>query len=113
MSLTKVSPTSLRIPAATKRSIAAAARRRGMSTPKFIIEAALREASRARTAEEQLASELVSVTRRHLARIEAVEDAEDARAGDLEWERVKAGKSSVRTAQEVKSALDLEDPGGR
>src|ERR1022692_3901744 len=103
MSLTKVSPTSLRIPAATKRSIAAAARRRGMSTPKFIIE----EALRARTAEEQLASELVSVTRRHLARIEAVEDAEDARAGDLEWERVKAGKSSVRTAQEVKSALDL------
>ena len=107
MSATKVSPTSLRIPAATKRSIAAAARRRGMSTPKFIIEAALREASRARTAEEQLASELVSVTRRHLARIEAVEDAEDARAGDLEWERVKAGKSSVRTAQEAKSALDL------
>jgi hypothetical protein len=78
-----------------------------MSTPKFIIEAALREASRARTAEEQLASELVSVTRRHLARIEAVEDAEDARVGDLEWERVRAGKSSVRTAQEVKSALDL------
>lgn len=78
-----------------------------MSTPKFIIEAALREASLARTAEEQLASELVSVTRRHLARIEAVEDAEDARAGDSEWERVKAGKSNVRTAQEVKSALDL------
>src|ERR1035438_1595498 len=107
MRLTKVSPTSLRIPAATKRSIGAAARRRGMSRAKFIIEEALREASRACTAEEQLASEPVSVTRRHLARIEAVEDAEDARVCDLEWERVKSGKSSVRTAQEVKSALDL------
>jgi hypothetical protein len=78
-----------------------------MSTPKFIIEAAMREASRSRTAEEQLASELVSVTRRHIARIEAIENAEDARAGDLEWERVKAGKSSVRSAQEVKGALGL------
>ena len=107
MSVAKVSPTSLRIPAATKRSIAAAAKRRGMSTPKFIIEAALREASRARTAEEQLASELVAVTRRHLARIVAAEDAEDARVGDLEWERVKTGKSSVGTPQEVKGALGL------
>jgi uncharacterized protein (DUF1778 family) len=107
MGSTKVSPTSLRIPAASKRSIAAAAKRRGMSTPKFIIEAALREASRTRTAEEQLASELVSVTSRHLARIEAADDADDARAGDLEWERVKAGISSVRTAQEAKRALDL------
>jgi hypothetical protein len=78
-----------------------------MSTPKFIIEAAMREASRSRTAEEQLASELVSVTRRHIARIEAIENAGDARAGDLEWERVKAGKSNVRSAQEVKSALGL------
>jgi uncharacterized protein (DUF1778 family) len=107
MSSTKVSPTSLRIPAATKRSIAAAAKRRGMSTPKFIIEAAMREASRSRSAEEQLASELVSVTRRHLARIEAVEEAEDARAGDLEWVRVKSGKSGVRTLKEVKDALGL------
>jgi hypothetical protein len=107
MSSTKISPTSLRIPAATKLSIGAAAMRRGMSTPKFIIEAALREASRSRTAEEQLASELVSVTRRHIARIEAAEDAEDTRAGDLEWERVKTGKSSVRSAQDVKSALGL------
>jgi predicted DNA-binding protein len=78
-----------------------------MSTPKFIIDAAMREASRTRTAEEQLASELVSVTRRHIARIEAIENAEDARAGDLEWERVKTGKSNVRSAQEVKSALGL------
>ena len=67
----------------------------------------MREASRYRSAEEQLASELVSVTRRHLARIEAVEDAEDARAGDLEWVRVKSGKSGVRTLKEVKDALGL------
>ena len=67
----------------------------------------MREASRSRSAEEQLASELVSVTRRHLARIEAVEDAEVARAGDLEWDRVKSGKSGVRTLQEVKGALGL------
>jgi len=67
----------------------------------------MREASRSRSAEEQLASELVSVTRRHLARIEAVEEAEDARAGDLEWVRVKSGKSGVRTLKEVKDALGL------
>jgi len=78
-----------------------------MSTQKFIIEAAMREASRSRTAEEHLASELVSVTRRHLARIEAVEDAEDAQVGDLEWERVKSGKSSVRTLREAKDALGI------
>lgn len=59
---------------------------------KFIIEAAQREASFIRTAEDQLASELISVTRRHLARVEAAEETEDARVGDLEWERVMAGK---------------------
>src|ERR1700690_667695 len=107
MGSTAVSPTSLRIPAATKRSIAAAARRRGISAQKFIIEAALREASRDRVAEEQLAYELVSVTRRHLARIEAVEDSEDARAGDAEWARVKAGKSHLHTPQQAKRALGL------
>jgi uncharacterized protein (DUF1778 family) len=101
------SPTSVRIPTATKRTIAAAARRRGISTQKFIIEAALREASRDRVAEDQLAYELVSVTRRHIARIEAQEDAEDARVGDAEWERVRAGKSRLRTPTQVKRALGL------
>jgi uncharacterized protein (DUF1778 family) len=107
MSTTAVSPTSLRIPAAAKRRIAAAAKRRGTSTQKFIIEAALREASKSRSAEEQLASELVSVTRRHLARVEAAEEAEDARLGDAEWERVKAGKSRILTPHQVKRALGI------
>jgi uncharacterized protein (DUF1778 family) len=102
-----ISPTSLRIPTADKRSIAAAAKLRGISTQKFIVEAALREASRSRVAEDQLAYELVSVTRRHLARIEAEEDAEDALAGDAEWERVKAGKSRVFTPEEAKRDLGL------
>jgi uncharacterized protein (DUF1778 family) len=101
------SPTSVRIPAATKRTIAAAARRRGISTQKFIIEAALREASRDRVAEDRLAYELVSVTRRHLARIEAAEDAADAQAGDAEWERVKSGKSRLRTLDQAKRALGI------
>jgi hypothetical protein len=78
-----------------------------MSTQKFIIEAALREASRDRAAEDQLAYELVSVTRRHLARIESAEDAEDARTGDAEWELVKAGKSRLRTPKQVKRALGI------
>lgn len=95
------------MPAATKRAIAAAAKSRGISTQKFIVEAALREASRDRVAEDQLAYELVSVTRRHLARIEAAEDAADALAGDAEWERVKAGKSRLRTPRQVKRALGL------
>jgi uncharacterized protein (DUF1778 family) len=102
-----ISPTSLRIPTAAKRSIAAAARRRGTSTQKFIIEAALREASLIRSAEEQLASELVSITRRHLARVEAAEEAQDAWLGDAEWERVKAGKSRVFSPQQVKRALGI------
>ena|SRR5665213_1436832 len=102
-----VSPTSLRIPAAAKRSIAAAAKKRGTSTQKFIIEAALREASQTRSADEQLASELVSVTRRHLARVEAAEDAEDAVRGDAEWQRVKTGKSRTYSAQQAKRALGL------
>jgi uncharacterized protein (DUF1778 family) len=88
----KLSPISLRIPTAAKRNIVAAAKRRGLSMQKFIIEAAQREASFIRTAEDQLASELISVTRRHLARVEAAEETEDARVGDLEWERVMAGK---------------------
>jgi len=40
------SPTSLRIPAGVKRRISAAARRRGMSTNEFMVEAALKEATR-------------------------------------------------------------------
>ena len=44
-------PTSLRIAPADRRRIAAAARRRGQSTQKFIIAAALREASQTRAAE--------------------------------------------------------------
>lgn len=40
------SPTSLRIPASAKRRIAAAARRRGMSTNEFMVDAALKEAAR-------------------------------------------------------------------
>jgi len=40
------SPTSIRIPARAKQRIKAAARRRGMSTNEFMIEAALKEAER-------------------------------------------------------------------
>ena len=40
------SPTSLRIPEKTKQRIKAAAQRRGVSTNEFMIEAALKEASR-------------------------------------------------------------------
>lgn len=38
------SPTSLRIPPQAKRRIAAAARRRGVSTKQFMVDAALKEA---------------------------------------------------------------------
>lgn len=40
------SPTSLRLPARAKKTIAAAARKRGVSTNEFMIEAALKEAAR-------------------------------------------------------------------
>ena len=50
--MSSVRPTSLRIPSAAKRGIAAAARRRGVTTQKFILDAALRESAVARPAEE-------------------------------------------------------------
>lgn len=102
-------PTSLRIAPADRRRIAAAARRRGLSTQKFIIDAALRETSQTRTADEQLAQELAAVTRRHLARIEAAEDAEDSRLGDTAWEKYKSGKSRLLTREEFLRGVDLQD----
>ena len=86
-------PTSLRIPSAAKRRIAAAARRRGVTTQKFILDAALREAEVARPAEDQLAVELVAVTRRHLARIAAEEDAADIRVAEERLALLDAGKT--------------------
>ena len=90
-----VHPTSLRIPSAAKRRIAAAARRRGVTTQKFILDAALREAAVARSAEEQLATELVTVTRRHLARIAAEEDAADIRLAEERLALLDAGKTKL------------------
>lgn len=94
-------PTSVRIPAAAKRRITAAARRRGVTTQKFILDAALREAEVARPAEEVLAGELVAVTRRHLARIAAEEDAADIRVAEERLDLLKSGKTKLLSRGEA------------
>ncbi len=96
-----VRPTSVRIPAAAKRRITAAARRRGVTTQKFILDAALREAEVIRPAEEVLATELVAVTRRHLARIAAEEDAADIRVAEERLGLLKSGKTKLLSRDEA------------
>ena len=93
--------TSLRIPTAAKRRIAAVARRRGISTQQFILDAALREAGAARPAEKLLAAELVAVTRRHLARIAAEEDAADIRVAERRLALLDAGKTKLLTRDQA------------
>ena len=95
-------PTSLRIPAAAKRRIAAAARRRGVSTQKFILEAALERATAAPddTRLARLAATVEQVR-------EAVEDEIDARLGDAAWERHLATGSRLYSSAEIKRELGL------
>lgn len=96
-------PTSLRIPAAAKRRIAAAARRRGVSTQKFILEAALREATAA-TPDDVRLSRLAAIVEQVR---EVVEDELDVRVGDAAWERHLATGSRLHSSAEIKRELGL------
>jgi uncharacterized protein (DUF1778 family) len=74
--------TTIRLTPAAKRRLAAAARRRGVSTHKFILDAALDRANAVPDADrlDRLAAIVEQVR-------EAVEDELDARIGDAAWER--------------------------
>jgi uncharacterized protein (DUF1778 family) len=80
--------TTIRLTSAAKRRLAAAARRRGVSTHKFILDAALDRAS-APTDIDRLAklADIVAQVK------EAVEDELDVRIGDAAWERDLASGS--------------------
>jgi hypothetical protein len=87
-------PTSIRLSPSEKRHIAAAARRRGLTTASYIRRAAL---------SGPMASDDVKLARlERLAAslLEAVEDERDARLGDARWEKHLAGKSRLLTREE-------------
>ena len=96
--------TSLRIPSAAKRRIAAAARRRGVSTQRFILDAALREAAAAPDAVKlaRLAATVEQVR-------EAVEDELDYRIADARWQHHLKHKTRLLTGQEVWREPGLPD----
>ena len=98
----KTSPTSIRLTAAERRKIAAAAKKRGLSPSAYIKRAAL-EGAEARGDDDKLARLEALVT----AAREAVEDEIDYRAVTAAWERhVKSG-SKLYTAEEAKRELGL------
>jgi uncharacterized protein (DUF1778 family) len=94
--------TTIRIAPAAKRRIAAAARRPGVSTHKFILEAALERA--AGTADDAKLIRLeAAVARLH----EAVEDELDYRTADAAWQHHLKHKTRLYTSAEVRHELGL------
>lgn len=92
--------TTIRVSAADKRRIAAAARRRGVSPHKFILEAALERAS-AKPDDDKLArlEKLVASVQ--------VENELDYRLADAAWQRhVKSGSKTIKS-EEVWRELGL------
>jgi len=84
-------PTSIRLTPAEKRTINAAARRRGLTPAAYIKKAALEGPGRSDDAKlarlEKLAASL----------LEAVEDERDARMGDAAWEaHFASGKTTLK-----------------
>ena len=94
--------TTIRLAPAAKRRLAAAARRHGISTHKFIIDAALARASAAPddTKLDRLAV-LVEQVRA------AVEDELDYRLAASRWQHHVKHKTRLYTSEEVKRELGL------
>ncbi len=83
-------PTSIRLTAAEKRRIAAAARKRGLSPTAFIRHAALAQATSPDVRLEELGRTVAEIQER-------VEDEMDYRKATAAWERhVKSGKPSLK-----------------
>lgn len=97
-------PTSIRLTAAEKRRISAAARRRGMTPTAYIKRAAL-EGAQFQTEDARLDKlERISAALR-----EAVEDVIDARDAAAAWERHVKNKTRLYTGEEVARELGLQD----
>ncbi len=94
--------TTIRLAPAAKRRIAAAARRRGVSTHKFILDAALDRASAAPDDAKLIRlAALVEQVR------EAVEDELDYRLADARWQDHVRHKTRLYTPEEAKRELGL------
>jgi hypothetical protein len=94
--------TPVHIPTAAKRRIAAAARRRGVSTEKFILDAALSETDPQAVKLARLAASVEKVRA-------AVEDELDYRLADARWRYHVKHKTRLLTGQEVWCELGLQD----
>jgi len=94
--------TTIRLKPGAKRQLAAAAKRRGISTHKFILDAALDRAA-GLTDDDKLSrlEALVASVQ------EAVEDEIDYRAAAAAWERHLKGKTRLYTSAEIKHELGL------
>lgn len=94
-------PTSIRLSAAEKRRIAAAARKRGLSPAAYIKRAALAGPGQSDD------SRLDRLERLAAAVLESIEDERDARLGDAAWDKHMAGKSRLLTREQFLRGLDV------
>jgi hypothetical protein len=98
---TATAPTSIRLNAAEKKRIAAAARKRGLTPTAYIKRTALEGASA--PAEDRLVRlEKLAATLR-----EAVEDEIDAREAEAAWAKHAANKTRLYTADDARRELGL------
>jgi len=96
--------TTIRLAPAAKRRLANAAKRRGVSTHKFILDAALDRAA-GLTHDAKLARLEALVARVQ----EAVEDELDYRLADARWQHHLKHKTRLSTGEEVWRGLGLPD----
>jgi uncharacterized protein (DUF1778 family) len=96
--------TTIRLAPAAKRRLAAAARRRGISTHKFILDAALDRA--AGLSDDAKLARLEALAARLQ---EAVEDELDYRVADARWRHHVKNKTRLLTGEEVWRGLGLPD----
>jgi hypothetical protein len=94
--------TTIRLAPAAKRRLAAAARRRGISTHKFILDAALARASAG--PDDARLDRLAGIVEQVRA---AVEDELDCRTADAAWRRHLKSGSRLHSSAEIKRELGL------
>ncbi len=97
--------TTIRLTPAAKRRVAAAARRQGVSTHKFILDAALERAAPAAPSEVRLARLEAMVSRLQ----EYIEDEQDYQLADARWRHHVKHKTKLLTGEEVWRGLGLPD----
>ena len=106
--------TTIRLAPAAKRRVAAAAKRGGVSTHKFILDAIDRAAA---PAKRPVAARGADATDARLTRLaamvkrvhEAIEDELDYRLADARWQHHLKHKTRLLTGQEVWRGVGLQD----